>query len=119
MELALLHIRVHGKSGFTLVELMFVVMIIGIMLAIAIPSFTQARDKARTKSCIKNLSHIETAKEEHAMNEKKSDGDSVSLNDLVPQYIRNAPECPADGKYDLKPIGENPTCTIARHELAP
>jgi len=105
------------RNGFTLLEIMIVVFIIGLLLAIAVPAFTHARDKARTKSCIKNLSHIETAKEQHALADGKSEGNSVSLDDLVPRYVKDAPECPAGGTYDLKPIGEDPTCTIEGHSL--
>ena len=96
---------------------MIVVFIIGLLLAIAIPAFTQARDKARTKSCVKNLSHIQTAKEQFAISAAKSDGDPVALDDLVPRYIEEDPVCPANGTYDIKPIGEEPTCTVAGHEL--
>lgn len=115
----MLCIRIRRKRGFTLIELMFVVFIIGILLAIAIPSFTQARDKAQTKTCIKNLSIMHTAKEQFAIVEKKTEGDDVSMDELVPRYVRQTPECPADGDYDPMPIGENPTCTYDNHELSP
>lgn len=105
------------KSGFTLVEIMIVVFIIGLLLAIAIPAFTQARDKTRTKSCMKNLSHIQTAKEEHAIAAGKSEGDSVSFDDLVPRYVKEVPVCPAGGTYDVMPTGQTPTCTVTGHEL--
>lgn len=113
----LLRTQCRRKGGFTLVEIMVVVFIIGLLLAIAIPAFTHARDKTRTKSCMKNLSSIQTAKEQHAINAEKSDGDSVNLDDLIPGYVKETPECPANGTYDLKPIGEDPTCTVAGHEL--
>ncbi len=104
------------KDGFSLIEVMFVIMLIGILLAIAIPSFTHARAKARTKTCIKNLSLIHTAKEQHAIQAKKEVGDPVSFDDLVPRYLRTVPECQADGTYTPMPIGEWPDCTIAGHE---
>lgn len=110
---------IRRKPGFTLIELMFVIMLIGILLAIAIPAFTQARDKARTKSCMKNLSHIQTAKEQYEIVAKKSDGDTVVFADLVPYYIKAIPECPEDGAYDLMLLGQNPTCTVEGHQLSP
>lgn len=104
------------KGGFSLIEVMFVIMLIGILLLIAIPSFTHARAKAHAKTCIKNLSLINVAKEQHAIEAKKDEGDAVSFDDLVPGYLRTVPECPADGTYTPMPIGDPPDCTIDGHE---
>jgi len=106
-----------AKNGFTLIEILFVVAIIGVMLAIAIPSFTNARDKARRNCCIKNLSQIQTAKEQFIIVSKRVEGDDVNMDELVPAYIRRIPECPADGVYDPMPMGQNPICTIDGHDL--
>ncbi len=58
----------HNKrTGFTLVEIMIVVLIIGILLAIAVPNFIKARQNSRLQTIIGNLKQIETAKEQWAM----------------------------------------------------
>src|SRR5207244_6719969 len=70
-----------GRKGFTLVEIMIVVLIIGILLAIAVPNFIKARETSRTKSCIANLKQIDAATEQWAMDNKASQGATVALTD--------------------------------------
>ncbi|MEO0249499.1 MAG: prepilin-type N-terminal cleavage/methylation domain-containing protein, partial [candidate division WOR-3 bacterium] len=60
----------RSQKGFTLVEIMIVVLIIGILLAIAVPNFIRARESSRAKSCVANLKQIESAKEQWAMDTK-------------------------------------------------
>src|SRR5262245_28052967 len=88
------------RHGFTLVEIMIVVLIIGILLAIAVPNFIKARESSRTKACIANLKQIDSAKEQWAMDNNKANGSTVALaTDLVGsgKYIKSTPVCPASG----------------------
>src|SRR5712692_4475722 len=70
-----------SRKGFTLVEIMIVVLIIGILLAIAVPNFIKARESSRAKACVANMKQIESAKEQWAMDNKKVAGDTPGFTD--------------------------------------
>ena len=111
------------KAGFTLVEIMIVVLIIGLLAAIAIPSFVRARDRARANSCINNLRQIEYAKETWAM--EQTDPAALVHPAFGPEHeawdaIRGGwatVECPAGGNIQAGALGVTPTCTEDGHVL--
>jgi prepilin-type N-terminal cleavage/methylation domain-containing protein len=100
------------RRAFTLVEIMIVVLIIGILLAIAVPNFMKARDNSRAKSCIANLHQIDAAKQQAAMDLKLQNTDTPTQAQLSPDYIKNWPSCPANGTYAINVMSVDPTCTI-------
>ena len=111
------------KSGFTLVEIMIVVAIIGLLAAIAIPSFIKARTESQTKSCINNLRILDAAKEQAAIEQGWATGQAIgtgsSEETQALEYVKGTglPNCPADGAYTWNAIGTDPTCNITNHEL--
>jgi len=102
------------KSGFTLVEIMIVVMIIGLLAAIALPSFKKARDNARRSKCINALRLIDDAKQQEAIKMNLSNSDTVN-DSIIVTYLKGSstdiPTCPADDTaYVVGNVGTLPTC---------
>jgi prepilin-type N-terminal cleavage/methylation domain-containing protein len=114
-------VRTSKKSGFTLVEIMIVVAIIGLLAAIAIPNFVKARTTSQQNACINNLRQMDGAIQQYALENKLAAGSGVSLTAIQP-YIKltsaNAlPACPAGGSYNVTTVDANPTCNIPNHVL--
>lgn len=108
-----------NKKGFTLVEIMIVVAIIGLLAAIAIPNFIKARETSQTNACIENLRQIDSAKQQWAIEEKKESADTPVAADLD-DYIKGeyaSCQCPAGGTYTINSMASDPTCDVDNHVL--
>ncbi|MGA0370122.1 MAG: competence type IV pilus major pilin ComGC [Kiritimatiellia bacterium] len=99
------------KQGFNMVEIMIFVIIIGLLAAIALPSFQRARNEAREKSCINNLRLIEGAKDQYAIENNLATGAAVTDTEIDAYIKGGAPTCPAAGTYTYGVVDTAPTCS--------
>ena len=103
----------RDSKGFTLVELMVVLLIIGILVAIAVPIYNSTQKNAKQRACDANIRTIEGAAAQYY----SSEGVWPSMDDLKGSYIREVPECPftdEDGnhhKYTINNTNGQVTCS--------
>ena len=103
----------NRRHAFTMIELMVVISIIGIIITIAFTVWMRAREVSRARSCQENLTKIEHAKEQYAVESGIAPGSMPTWAALVGQtlYIKRSPACPGGGVYTLNSIDNIPTCS--------
>ena len=105
--------------GFTLVEIMIVVTVIGILVAIAIPLFMRAREASQKNTCIANLRIMDSAITSWAVEARQPVGADIDTSALfgATNMIREQPICPAGGRFTFVGVGANPQVSCSFSNL--
>ena len=107
------------RKGFTLVEIMIVVAIIGLLAAIAIPNFIKARQTAEKQACIANLKQIQGGIQVWALDSNKTSTDAPATSDITPNYIKSWPKCKGTAYVIPATVDTDPVCpnNVSDHHL--
>jgi prepilin-type N-terminal cleavage/methylation domain-containing protein len=104
--------------GFTLLEIMIVVALIGMLAAIAIPNLVKARSQSQANACLNNLRQVDNATQEWALEHGKGPSSVVLYSDIQP-YLKSEVLCPAAGSgttfalsYSVSTVSNKPSCQI-------
>ena len=106
-----------AQQGFTLVEVLIVVAIIGILLAIAVPGYYRARELTRARACQSNLVRIAGAVEIYVLENNVAADQSVQMAALIREdgagHLKSRPVCPSQGQYgETIALGKGPECSL-------
>ena len=106
-----------AKTGFTLIEIFIVILILALLIAVAMPNFIKTRNEVIYMTCLSNLRKLDDSVNRYAVSSGESFGDEVFFTDIIPGFLKIRPQCPAEGTYALNLIGQKPTCSVEGHEL--
>lgn len=107
----------ENTKGFTLVELMVVLLVLGILVAMAVPLYCSVTERAKTNSCATNLRTMDGAAAQYysAQGNWPTAG-TAGVDDLVSaNYLQTVPVCPTGGVYSFNASNHRFTCSVSGH----
>jgi prepilin-type N-terminal cleavage/methylation domain-containing protein len=114
-----MNIQRARQRGFTLIEIMIVVALVGLLASIATPTWVKARTSSQANTCINNLRQIDGAKQQWALESKQSTNATPAFTDIS-DFLKSAVVCPAAGtsatfanSYNINNLATKPTCQVA------
>lgn len=111
LQLALIN-RKKGRNliekGFTLVELMIVIVIVGVLSAVALPNFLSQTQKAKASECVQQLGAL--TKEAYAISQGTTTEQVVA--EITAGSAKTASEAGGECTYVVEPVGDPTTATI-------
>jgi type IV pilus assembly protein PilA len=107
----------RNQKGFTLVEVLLVVVILGILAAVALPRFLTTRDESQLRTCQSNLSAMNGAIEEYQFINGAFPADISVIRTDTARFPDGPPKCPKNGNYSLNATTKRANCDVAGHTL--
>ena len=108
----------RATAGFSLVEVLLIVAIIGLLLGVALPNQLRAAKQADTHHCRANLEDLQSALRQWSAANSSENPDATVTMEMLQKYLaRKSLRCPSGGQYTLTPAGQPPTCSRKGHAL--
>ena len=107
--------KMQNEKGFTLVELMVVVVILGILVAIAVPIYNSVTARAQKAACISNQRMIDGAVMQWQASDVDNEGEWPTSLEELSEYFQETPECPTGDNYIMPTATSGTKCSNTAH----
>lgn len=112
--------KIHSEKGFSLIELVIIIVCVVILAAVAIPKAVNLQDSAMKAACIQNQCLLESSCAIYFVSSAESTTPMAypdELIDLIPDYITELPVCPeTNNDYEYDSVNYEVSCTLSEHQ---